>query len=44
MATGNYHITFNRMSLEGENGQNLELPILAIDSTNVICLSRASLG
>jgi hypothetical protein len=30
MAVGNYHIRLNRMS-EGENGQNFELPILAID-------------
>jgi hypothetical protein len=44
MAVGSYHIGFNRMSLENENGQNFELPILAIDLTNAICFSRASLG
>jgi hypothetical protein len=43
MAVGSYHIRFNRMS-EDENGQNFELPILAIDLTNAICFSRASLG
>jgi hypothetical protein len=44
MAVGSYHIGFNGMSLADENGQNFELPILAIDLTNAICFSPASLG
>jgi hypothetical protein len=42
MAVGNYHIGFNRMSLEDENGQNFELPILAIDSRFALAGRRSA--